>query len=101
MTRTELRQHVLSLKQKPEQHAEQSLPAEHTSLQGVNEGRQQSPDRHTSLLRQALEHCPQWFREVCRSGQRPPQLVRPSRQTHTPVLVQRALRQQSVLVRQR
>jgi hypothetical protein len=34
---------VPSLKQKPEQHAEQSLPAAHTSVQSVKEGRQQSP----------------------------------------------------------
>jgi hypothetical protein len=66
---------VLSLKQKPEQQAEQLLPAAHTSVQGVKEGRQQSPLWHTSLLRQALEHVPQWFVEVWRFLQRPSQLV--------------------------
>lgn len=77
-------QHVPSLKQKPEQHAVQLLPALHTSLHGVKEGWQQSPDWHTSLLRQALEQVPQWFLEFWRSLQRPSQLVKPSLQTHRP-----------------
>jgi hypothetical protein len=77
-------QHVLSLKQNPEQHAEQLLPAAHTSVHSVKEGRQQSPLWHTSLLRHSLKQVPQWFLELFRSRQRPPQLVKPSLQTHLP-----------------